>query len=186
MRKIDYLKQMSVTVIGAGMMIFSSCQKEPIMTDVKDASGSHILITTPIPAFLDEYTLGALDAPAMGKASNGMTVSVSGAGGFREKGKAAYGGGEYYSDDPMIGAGTWTANQLSTFESYGNDGDGSVGGRVIVSVTLNSNSGKKFQAMLQMQNCIGNSPTSCAEGVRLDIKGGLNFNEEICGPVTFN
>ena len=187
MRENDFFTRMvKVTMIGAGVIVFTSCEKEqmPMSGISADPTASQILVTSGVQ---HEYTLGGLDDPAMARASNGMTVSFNGTGIFNEKKKSITGGGDYYSDDPSIGAGTWAVKQLSTFENYGSSaGSTNIGGRLVTAITLTSNNGSIHQAVLQMADCSGNAPSSCVEGIRLDVKGGLNFNTEISGPVIFD
>lgn len=185
MRKFDFFKRMmKVSLIGAGVIVLSSCEKDCM--NVKGAnpaiSGSAIHGASSV---VYSYALGDEWTSPMAVASNGETVTMEGTGTLTVKGKVATGGGNYYSSDPAVGSGTWAANQLSSFESYGSSGTSEVGGKAVIKVTLYNSAGSVRQAVLQITNCEGDEPSSCADGIRLDVKGGLNFNTEVRGPISF-
>ncbi len=125
--------------------------------------------------------------------SNGDTIVISGEGklSINQKNgrpKSVTGGGSFLHKDAaghVLDVGTWTAKKLLAFKSFGP----SVGfpptfegGLARIRVRLVSDSGAlKALAILQV-GCVLNeatAPEGAFEGAKLNIRGGLNFDQAI-------
>ncbi len=126
---------------------------------------------------------------AVARADNGDTIAVQGAGEFDVAAKAASGSGTFVHHVVATGAnvsGTWTASRLVSFQFYGCGGAGFppnfCGGLAKLDVTLtpDANSALHLPAILWVDCLIGEKvPPSGAEGIRINVKDLLNFDQTI-------
>ncbi len=146
-----------------------------------------------------EYLLGtgplcglAPDAcPDVARASNGDTIAFSGRGTFVTGSDEATGGGTFVhknSTGKVLATGTWTADELISFTSFGGNVPGLPpnfeGGLARIKVELiPAGSDETIDAILRI-DCAINSPTG-AEGIQLAVEEGLNFNTEVSGLTVF-
>ena len=121
-------------------------------------------------------------------AENGDRVTVWGDGTFDVVAKTASGGGTFThmaANGTVIAAGTWTATDLLAFQSYG---DGSAqgfsavlfGGRVSLAVSLTpAGTTLQIPGILEVECLLGTPPPGTEEGIRLLVKGHINFNKTV-------
>ncbi len=143
-----------------------------------------------------QYLIGtdflcALDpsaCPAIAEADNGDTIEIAGSGNLSTRPKSVTGGGTFThknSSGSVLGSGSWTAEQLISFNGYGCGGlglpDNFCGGLAIIRVHLSPG----FDAILQVDCAIGKVPSGHSEGVRLAIQDLLNFNRRVSGFTVF-
>lgn len=136
--------------------------------------------------------------PDISEARNGDTIELVGTGTMTIKtGRdEVTGGGTLVhkdADGNVIGAGTWTAERLLSFRSYGNgvpqglpeDFFGGVA-RMRVHLTPDGD-GEGFDATLKIDCTIGSRiPASAMEGIELNVRGSApNFRDEISGATLF-
>ncbi len=134
----------------------------------------------------------ALDAcPDVASASNGDTISITGSGTLSIHPESVTGSGTFTHKDAsgtVKGAGTWTAQQLLSFVSYGTSPGSSTfeGGKALVLIHLSPDAGGSgFDAVLRITCLIGSPPAGAHEGIRLDIQDVINFNKEVSGLTLF-
>lgn len=132
--------------------------------------------------------------PDISTASNGHTVEVTGSGTLSIHPKSVTGAGTFVHKDAegdVLAEGTWTAEQLISFHSYGS---GSVqglpeeleGGLALIRVGLYVGGEKVSTAILQVDCLLGDKiPSGAAEGIRLAVQGAPNFNKEVSGFTVF-
>ena len=131
--------------------------------------------------------------PPAAMASNGHTIEMSGEGKLsilRENGKprSVTGGGSFIHKDAtgqVLSVGTWTAKKLLRFDPFG-PGVGTPptweAGSAKLRVRLETDSGAvEADAVLEVGcHLPGNDGASgTIEGVRLNVRGALNFNQAI-------
>jgi len=121
-------------------------------------------------------------------AENGDTVTVDGAGTFDVTAKTATGGGTFThraADGTVRATGTWTATGLLAFQSYGDATPQGLpaflfGGRASLAVTLTpAGTTFAFPGILEVECVLGTPPAGAEEGVRLLVKGHINFNKTV-------
>lgn len=128
--------------------------------------------------------------PDVSKASNGDVIELIGKGTLSIYPKTVGGGGTFKHRDAngkLLAEGVWKAEQLLSFHSYGS---GSVqglpkeleGGLGLIRVGLWVKGVKVAEGVLQVDCLLGDKiPEGAAEGVRLAVQGGPNFNKEVSG-----
>jgi hypothetical protein len=134
----------------------------------------------------------------VGMAPNGDHVMVTGEGTFSVHPESVTASGTFTHLDPegnVLGAGTWTADELLSFSFYGCrfipaldvdlEDDSLCGGALKMAVTLDTPIGQ-FPAILTIFCIIGpGAPASHStpegEGVTLNIPGFINFNHTVHG-----
>ncbi|MBI4022391.1 MAG: hypothetical protein HY372_03455 [Candidatus Andersenbacteria bacterium] len=136
--------------------------------------------------------------PDISEARNGDMVEVTGTGTMTiQTGRdEVTGGGTFVhkdADGDIIATGTWTAERLLSFRSYGNgtpqglpeDFFGGVA-RLRVHLTPDGD-GEGFDATLKIDCTIGSRiPASAMEGIELNVRGRApNFRTEISGATVF-
>jgi hypothetical protein len=121
-------------------------------------------------------------------AENGDTVTVRGSGTFDVVAKTATGGGTFVhkrANGSVFAMGTWRATGLLAFQSYG---DGTpqglpaflFGGRAALAVTITPEGTTLALPGILTQDCLlGNPRGGAEEGVRLVVKGIINFNKSV-------
>jgi len=132
----------------------------------------------------------AMEAPNTAQAENGDSVAVTGEGTFSVHPKSVDAAGSFTHTFAAGGSisGTWVANELLEYQSYG---CGVVfgtplppdfcGGAVKMSVTLTVGT-RQADGILTIFCLIGpNPPNSADEGVTLVVPGIINFNKVVSG-----
>src|SRR5919109_1079110 len=154
------------------------------------------LVLMPTAAVADNAThtyMLEMEGPNFGSAPNGDRVTITGHVDFSVNPKSAEGDGTFThsaSDGTVRGGGTWTANDLLDYQSYGcgivhfPEGDvilppNFCGGKVKVDVTLTTPHGQ-LAGIMTVICIIGPNPPNSAfgprsEGVMLDVPGVINF-----------
>lgn len=134
------------------------------------------------------------ECPAVARADNGDTVSITGSGSLSIHPKSVTGGGTFVHKNAagdVLVSGTWIADKLLSFNGYGcGSGDPFpttfCGGQALIAVTLWVSGTPVAHGVLQVDCLIGKPPAGAAEGVRLAVKEtGLNFNKEEGGVTLF-
>ncbi|MGI0015246.1 MAG: hypothetical protein ACREBU_17665 [Nitrososphaera sp.] len=121
--------------------------------------------------------------PIVSMAANGQTVQMAGEGTFSVFPKSVDGGGTFTEKDEsgnVLSSGTWAATKLLSYTSYGEltfDGVTVAGGKLRMQVQLSTGE----QAVLWVDCLIGDPTPNAAEGIRLAVQGGPNYNKEVSG-----
>lgn len=133
--------------------------------------------------------------PAIAKAPNGDTVEIVGTGTLGIHAKSVTGGGTVVhkdSDGNVIGSASWEATELLSFHSYGSGSAQGLpeefeGGKAVIRVHIAvDGGGPEFDGILQVDCVLGDKvPGGAAEGVRLNVPGVANFNQEVSGATLF-
>jgi hypothetical protein len=138
------------------------------------------------------FRVGSPTTAAM--ADNGDVVLMSGTGALDVSAKTASGGGVFthMSGPTVLASGTWTATRLLSFQFYGcGHIDGTVlppnlcGGLAALDVQLvghpagQPNVTISADGLLWIDCLIGDPPPSGEEGVRLNLKDLINFNQTV-------
>jgi len=145
--------------------------------------------------------------PDVAKASNGDKISVSGSGAFTPGDREASGGGTFVhknSAGAVLASGTWRAEELLSWKSFGLAGaglpPGFEGGVAVLRVHLTPGGGEHDDAILSNLpsseggleatltiTCLLGTPVPGAgeEGITLAVAGGLNFNQSVSGNTLF-
>ncbi len=131
--------------------------------------------------------------PATSAAANGEVMVLTGVGSLSTKPKSISGGGSFTHLDAagnVLASGTWTANALVSFRSYGTaieEGVTLEGGHAVIQVTLSTPGQPSVRGVLQIF-CLdgGNPPPSVkGDGFNLSLSGGPNFNRSLTGVAEF-
>jgi hypothetical protein len=160
------------------------------------------LVLMPTAAVADSAThtyMLEMEGPNFGSAANGDMVAITGHVDFSVNPKSAEGDGAFThtaSNGTVLGHGTWSANELLDYQSYGcgivhfPDGDvilppNFCGGMVKVDVTLTTPAGQ-LPATMTVICIIGPNPPNSidhgrGEGAMLDVPGVINFNHTAGG-----
>jgi len=121
-------------------------------------------------------------------AENGDTVNVKGTGTFDVVSKTASGGGTFThkrADGTTLATGTWQATGLLAFQSYGpGTPEGTppnfFGGRAALTILATpTGTTLKLPGILEIECALGTPPGGAEEGVRLLVKGIINFNKSV-------
>jgi len=121
-------------------------------------------------------------------AENGDTVNVRGTGTFDVVSKMATGGGKFThkrADGTTFAAGTWTATGLLAFQSYGPGTPQGTpptffGGRAALAIVgTPTGTTMMLPGILEIECALGTPPGGAEEGVRLLVKGIINFNKSV-------
>ena len=128
----------------------------------------------------------------MASAPNGDTISISGSGTLSINPASVTGGGTFTHKDAsgnVLSTGTWTAQQLPSFVSYGTAPPvppSFNGGKALMLIhLLPSSGGSGFDAVLRITCLIGSPPAGAHEGIRLNVQDVINFNKEVSGETLF-
>ena len=140
-----------------------------------------------------------MEGPNFGAAPNGDRIEVDGMVDFSVNPKSATGSGTFTHTDSsgtVLATGTWTANDLIDYQSYGcgivhfPSGDvilpsNFCGGKVKLDVTLTTPIGQ-LSGVMTVICIIGPNPPDSAfsthsEGVQLVVPGVINFNHSAGG-----
>ena len=130
--------------------------------------------------------------PDVASAPNGDTVTIAGKGTLSIHPDSVTGGGTFIhksASGTVRGKGTWTAQKLLSFVSYGTAPpfpSTFEGGKALISVHLSpSTGGAGFEGVLRITCLVGSPPAGAHEGVRLDVQDVINFNKEVSGDTLF-
>jgi hypothetical protein len=133
--------------------------------------------------------VGPTGCPDVSSAADGDTLVISGQGMLSIHPKTVTGMGTFVRKDPtgaIVASGIWTAEQLLSFRSYGNEPDlpsNFEGGLALILVHLSPDKGgPDSDAVLEVNCAIGKPPAGLSvEFVRLAVRGGPNFNKPVSG-----
>ena len=153
-----------------------------------DALASHKQVTY-------QWLIGAqfIHGPVISMNREGDTVEITGEGTMTIRPKSITGGGTFVhkrSDGSIVGQGTWTAERLLSFRSFGNGvpqgaPENFEGGRAWIRVELTATDGTEFDGLLKVECLLGDKiPKSAEEGVELFVPGP-NFRDNISGETLF-
>jgi hypothetical protein len=130
--------------------------------------------------------------PDVSSAPNGDTISLTASGTLSVHPNSVTGGGTFTHKDAsgtVLAEGTWTAQQLLSFVSYGaSPGLPPTfnGGKALMLIHLTpSTGGAGFDAVLRITCLIGSPPAGAHEGIRLNVQDVINFNKEVSGDTLF-
>lgn len=131
--------------------------------------------------------------PDIAKASNGDKVEITGQGTLNTKDRTVTGGGTFTHKDQdgnVKGSGTWTAERLISFRSYGSGSAQGLptefeGGRAKIKVMLTSSTGLTLEANLKIDCLLGSPPGGAEEGIKLTARRAPNFHEIVSGDTLF-
>ena len=143
------------------------------------------------------------------RASNGDVMWIIGNNSFETIGsnegtltvypKTVQGDGVFFhedSDGNLLGSGIWEATDLLSFKDYGTSPflegledpfyDGWKAGSANIRIHLVADGGAEFDAILRIRCLLpeSNTPPSWAEGIRISVQDGLNFNKTVEGGFT--
>jgi len=131
--------------------------------------------------------------PAIATAPNGDSIEIVGGGTLSIHGKSVTGGGTFTHNFAAGGSasGTWTATELLSFKSYGPNVPTFPSifesGRAVIRVHLVGPGGAEADGILQVGCLLGGpkEPGGLFEGVRLNVPGIANFNDDQFGATLF-
>jgi hypothetical protein len=125
-------------------------------------------------------------------APNGDTISIAGQGTLSIHPGSVTGGGTFIHKDAsgaVKATGTWTAQQLLSFVSYGTMPGvppNFEGGKALLLIHLSPGTGGAgFDGVLRITCLIGSPPAGANEGIRLNVQDVINFNKEVSGNTLF-
>lgn len=132
---------------------------------------------------------GVVHGPDVAESPNGDTVAIEGSGTLSIHPKEVTGEGTFVhknANGDVLVSGTWKAEQLLSFHSYGNGVPQGTppefeGGLALIRVHLSAG----LDAIMQVDCLLGKPPAGANEGVRLNVQGGLNFNKEVSGETLY-
>jgi hypothetical protein len=137
-------------------------------------------------------SLSPTACPNVASAPNGDTISLAGSGTLSIHPDSVTGSGTFTHKDAsgtVKAMGTWTAQQLLSFVSYGTSPGlppTFEGGKALVLIHLSpSTGGSGFDAVLRITCLVGSPPPSAHEGIRLNVQDVINFNKEVSGATLF-
>ena len=133
-------------------------------------------------------TLGIPDAcPDIASASNGDQVLVTGSGKFTPGDDDASGGGtfKHMRGTTVVASGTWKAEELVSFKSFGVTPGVGEGGKAVLKVVLKSSSGLVLHGVLVIGCELGSPPAGAFEGITLKVFRVINFNTPVSGITIF-
>jgi len=133
-------------------------------------------------------------SPAVAMSRGGERIEIRAMGTLSPALKLAEGGGTFVRSDEdgnVIASGTLHVIELVTFQSFGSGSDQGFpeffeGGFALIRVHLQPAAGGPGEdAVLRVDCALGKAPPGQAEGVRLSILGGPNFNRSVSGGTLF-
>ena len=137
-------------------------------------------------------SLAPSGCPDVAMADNGDTIDITGSGTLSIHPKSVTGGGTFvhhFAGGSV--SGTWTAEQLLSFDSYGSSPvlpPELTAGLALIRVHLVADGGSPQADAILRVNCVlpgAKMPAGAEEGVRLNIQDLLNFNTEVSGFTVF-
>jgi hypothetical protein len=175
----------SLSLIAVLTLILAGLSTSAVAADSGSATYDYLIGT----GILCDFDPSA--CPAVAMASNGDTIAMTGTGTLSIHPKSVSGGGDFTHNFASGGSvsGTWTAKKLLSFNGYGCGGaglpDDFCGGLAVIRVELFVGGSHVADGTLQVDCLIGAFPAGAAEGVRLAVQGGPNFNNEVSGFTLF-
>lgn len=136
----------------------------------------------------DQFLQDNVGSPpwAVAEADNGDIIKIRGTGLLDGGDKTASGDGvfeHWAADGTLVGTGTFEVHKLLSFHFYGCGGEGVpdflCGGDALVDATFTPDAAPSlhFPATISIDCLIGDKiPPSAHEGVKVNVKGLLNFN----------
>ena len=132
------------------------------------------------------------ECPDVASAPNGDTITIAGSGTLSIHPDSVTGNGTFIhknASGTVLAHGTWTAQQLLSFVSYGTAPPfppNFEGGKALVLIHLSpSTGGSGFDGVLRITCLIGSPPAGAHEGIRLNVQDVINFNKEVSGNTLF-
>ena len=132
------------------------------------------------------------ECPDVASAPNGDTITIAGSGTLSIHPDSVTGSGTFTHKDAsgtVLAEGTWAAQQLLSFVSYGTSPGlppTFEGGKALVLIHLSPNAGGSgFDAVLRITCLVGSPPVGAHEGIRLNVQDVINFNKEVSGDTLF-
>jgi hypothetical protein len=133
--------------------------------------------------------------PDVARAANGDTIALTGQGTLSIHPQSAMGSGTFVhkAGSTVLARGTWTAQNLLSFNDYGPSTDPSFAGlragNALLLVTLFVGGTPVHDAILEITCRLpgdqGPAEMGKGEGIRLAVQGALNFNEKVSGLTVF-
>lgn len=134
--------------------------------------------------------------PDVARAANGDTVALTGHGTLSIHPQSATGSGTFVhkaAGGTVLARGTWTAQNLLSFNDYGPSTDpafaGLHAGNALLLVTLFVGGTPVHDAILEITCRLpgdqGPAEAGKGEGIRLAVQEALNFNEKVSGLTVF-
>jgi hypothetical protein len=176
----------SLSLVTMLVLVLSVLSVGSVSADSGSASYVYLLGTS----FLCD--LGPSACPDVAMAANGDTIDITGSGTLSIHPNSVSGGGTFtHHFDGGSLSGTWTAEQLLSFVSYGSSPlfpPEFTAGLALIRVHLVADGGSPQADAILRVTCVlagATFPSGGEEGVRLNIQDLLNFNEEVSGVTLF-
>ena len=176
----------SLSLVAVLVLVLSVLSIGSVSADSGSATYQYLLGTS----FL--CSLGPTACPDVAMAPNGDTIDITGSGTLSIHPKSVSGGGTFtHHFDGGSVSGTWTAEQLLSFVSYGSSSlfpPEFTAGLALIRVHLVADEGSPEADAILRVTCVlagAKFPSGMEEGLRLNIQGLLNFNEEVSGLTLF-
>lgn len=190
-------------------ILFSSCREEPVSPpaspeSVQSPSNIHEGFSANDVTGHDpkhptyDWTIGLQGKPVnKSTAKNGDAIVLTGSGTLSEHRKNASGGGTWVHTDSNgveKGRGTWDADKLEDFKSYGPPADslnlpeGYWGGRAKMKILLHpttTGDSAYDKANLEFDCLFGHFPGNAVEGISLNVHHGPHFKKRVSGSTLF-
>ena len=176
----------SLSLIAVLALILAGLSTSTVAADSGSANYQYLIGTS----FL--CGLDPSGCPAVAMAANGDTIDITGSGTLSIHPKSVSGGGTFthhFAGGSV--SGTWTAEQLLSFNSYGlapGFPPGFTAGLALIRVHLVAAGGSPQADAILRVTCLFPGvkvPSGAEEGVRLNIQDLLNFNKEVSGFTVF-
>ncbi len=140
--------------------------------------------------------------PSVARAANGDTIAVKGTGALTFHAKAFTGEGTFDNGDRIVAGGgtfvhkdssgheiahgTWEAKGLRSFVSFGDASAQELpsilfGGVAVIRVRLFVGTTRVHDGALTVLCALGNVPAGVEEGITLNVKDAIDFNEQLSG-----
>jgi hypothetical protein len=190
------MRRATLIVIPAAMLL-AACEQDPVRPPTPQPGLGPLAPLTNVAAATANTETYVLVTPTPNRASapNGDRLALLANGTFQVHPKAVDVTGTFTHTDAagnVLGTGSFVATKLLSFQLYGcgivrlPGGDVTLppnvcGGKLMMEVLITSG-GKQFEGILWVFCIIGANPPNshdelAEEGVRLDIKGVINFNK---------
>lgn len=184
---------MRAALVSVAVGLLAACQADSVLSPGDRAIAANRV--TGGSAVSYSYLVGVrfLASPDVALAPNGDRVELTGQGTLALHPVSVSGSGRFTHKAPdgsVRATGTWTAIELSSFNSYGTlpppFPQNFEGGLAIIRVHLTPDAGGLgVDAVLEIQCLVGSPPGGADEGVRLAVDGGANFNRQVSGETLF-
>ena len=179
-------KLRSVSLIAVLVLILSVLSVGSVSADSGSATYQYLIGT----GFL--CSLDPSGCPDVAMADNGDTIDITGSGTLSIHPDSVSGGGTFtHHIAGGSASGTWTAEELLSFVSYGSSPlfpPALTTGKALIRVHLVADGGSPQADAILRVTCVfpgAKVPAGADEGVRLNIQDLLNFNTEVSGFTVF-